>query len=99
MVQRILASSTASSKMGFTERDLQVDDLVLVQDPVSSPLHWILGRIVKTFPGQDARTRVVAVRTRDGEITRSISKISLILPGREDVQFPQEKSPQRPPPP
>ncbi|GBM52217.1 hypothetical protein AVEN_16400-1 [Araneus ventricosus] len=38
------------------KRHLQVDDLVLVQDPVSSPLHWILGRIVKTFPGQDART-------------------------------------------
>ncbi|CAL1286260.1 unnamed protein product [Larinioides sclopetarius] len=67
------------------QRDLQVDDLVLVQDPSSSPLHWILGRIVETFPGQDARTRVVTVRTRDGEITRSISKISLILPGREDV--------------
>ncbi|GBM62415.1 hypothetical protein AVEN_56053-1, partial [Araneus ventricosus] len=78
-------------KWASPKRDLQVDDLVLVQDPVSSPLHWILGRIVKTFPGQDARTRVVAVRTRDGEITRSISKISLILPGREDVQFPQEK--------
>ncbi|GBM53571.1 hypothetical protein AVEN_60688-1, partial [Araneus ventricosus] len=86
-------------KWASSKRDVQVDDLVLVQDPVSSPLHWILGRIVKTFPGQDARTRVVAVRTRDGEITRSISKISLILPGREDVQFPQEKSPKRPPPP
>ncbi|GBN07296.1 hypothetical protein AVEN_160184-1 [Araneus ventricosus] len=86
-------------KWASPKRYLQVDDLVLVQDPVSSPLHWILGRIVKTFPGQDARTRVVVVRTHDGEITRSISKISLILPGREDVQFPQEKSPQRPPPP
>ncbi|GBM59033.1 hypothetical protein AVEN_7415-1 [Araneus ventricosus] len=86
-------------KWASPKRDLQVDDLVLVQDPLSSPLHYILGRIVKTFPGQDARTRVVAVRTRDGEITRSISNISLILPGREDVQFPQEKSPQRPQPP
>ncbi|GBL82097.1 hypothetical protein AVEN_50652-1 [Araneus ventricosus] len=86
-------------KWASPKRDLQIDDLVLGQDPVSSPLHWILGRIVKTFPGQDARARVAAVGTRDGEITRSISKISLILPGREDVQFPQEKSPQKPPPP
>ncbi|GBN42363.1 hypothetical protein AVEN_101691-1 [Araneus ventricosus] len=53
-------------KWASPKRDLQVADLVLVQDPVSSPLHWILGRIVKTFPGQDARTRVVAVQTRDG---------------------------------
>lgn len=65
--------------------DLQVGDLVVIHDPQSIPLQWKLGRIIRTHPGPDNRVRVVSIRTQNGEIQRPITKVTLLLPVRENV--------------
>ncbi|KAJ8038809.1 hypothetical protein HOLleu_16344 [Holothuria leucospilota] len=40
--------------------------------------HWPLGRVVEVFKGPDGHVRVVRVKTSKGDITRSITKLSLL---------------------
>ena len=39
---------------------------------------WPLGRIVKTFPGNDERIRVVEVKTKNSTLIRPITKLVLL---------------------
>ena len=73
-------------KWSTPKRNLQIGDLVVIHDKLVTPMQWRLGRIIDYFPGPDNLTRVVAIRTKDGEVKRPMSKVSLILPGVEDVQ-------------
>ncbi|XP_054719216.1 uncharacterized protein LOC129228559 [Uloborus diversus] len=59
-------------------RDIQPGDLVLVREKNSSPLNWTVGRVQRVFPGPDNRIRVVAMRTSKGDVTRSISQVSVL---------------------
>nr|CAI5827773.1 unnamed protein product [Callosobruchus analis] len=56
-------------------RDLKQDELVLIHSN-APPLHWHLGRVTKVYPGSDGSVRVVKVRTRSGEFTRPVVKLS-----------------------
>nr|CAI5840486.1 unnamed protein product [Callosobruchus analis] len=56
-------------------RDLKQDELVLIHSN-APPLHWHLGRVTKVYPGPDGSVRVVKVRTRSGEFTRPVVKLS-----------------------
>lgn len=51
------------------DADLVEGDLVIIKEP-SSPLTWKTGRVVATFPGEDAVTRVVDVKLSTGAILR-----------------------------
>ena len=55
-----------------------MDQLVLVKDESTTPLHWPLGRIIKTHPGDDGVVRVVTLKTASGEYTRPIAKLYLL---------------------
>lgn len=66
-------------------RDLQVGDLVIIHNADAPPLKWLLGRIEETFPGSDGHVRVANIRTAVGLLKRPIAKISVLLPGPEDV--------------
>ena len=44
------------------ERDIQVDDVVLVMSPKTPRGHWPLGRIVDIYPGKDGHVRVAKVQ-------------------------------------
>ncbi|XP_036346881.1 uncharacterized protein LOC118756189 [Rhagoletis pomonella] len=55
--------------------NLKVDDLVIVKDDRVPPTHWILGRVVELHPGADALVRVVTLKTKQGKLKRSISKL------------------------
>ena len=44
------------------ERDIQVDDVVLVVSPKTPRGHWPLGRIVEVYPGKDGHVRVTKVQ-------------------------------------
>ena len=68
------------NKWHFPTRNLQVDDIVILQDDNLVPTKWPLGRIVKTYPGKDSIVRVVDVKTSHGVYKRPITKISLLLP-------------------
>lgn len=56
-------------------RDLQVGELVLIHSD-APPLQWHLGRVTQIHPGPDGVVRVVKVRTRTGEYTRPVVKLS-----------------------
>nr|CAI5832090.1 unnamed protein product [Callosobruchus analis] len=53
--------------------------LVFLKEDNITPLRWPLGRVSKLFPGRDGNVRVAEIKTENGLIRRSISKI-VILP-------------------
>lgn len=57
---------------------IKIDDLVLVVDDHLPPMKWLLGRVVKLYPGEDGVCRVVDIRTKNGIIKRAVSKLSAL---------------------
>lgn len=55
--------------------DLAAHTLVLIKDDNLPPLKWAMGRIIKTFPGNDGISRVADIKTSAGIIRRAFSKI------------------------
>lgn len=55
-----------------------VGDLVIIREDNIAPSKWPLGRIIELHPGKDGLVRVVKVKTRTGEYTRSITKLALL---------------------
>ena len=58
--------------------NLVIGDLVLVVDDNSPRGRWLLGRVIKTFPGPDDRVRVAEIKTSTSTLTRPISKLCLL---------------------
>ena len=56
--------------------NLAIGDLVLVVDDNSPRGRWLIGRVIKTFPGPDDRVRVAEIKT--STLTRQISKLCLL---------------------
>jgi len=63
--------------------DIRVGVLVVVQEDNRPPLQWVLGRIVKSFPGRDRMSRIAEIQTSRGLIRRSIHKL-VPLPVQEE---------------
>lgn len=58
--------------------------LVVIREDNMPPQLWHLGRITEVTPGADGLVRVVKIRTANGQMSRSISKIA-ILPIEDNV--------------
>ena len=58
--------------------NLKVNDLVMLVDENSSRGRWLLGRVMKIFPGHDQRVRVGEVKTKNSTLVRPISKLVLL---------------------
>lgn len=71
------------NKNRFPERNLQVNDLVLLVDDNLPTLKWKSGIITRTFPGDDNLVRTVEVRT-NGSLFRRASARVCLLPMEED---------------
>lgn len=54
---------------------LKVGTLVLIQEDNTPPLLWKVGRVIRLYPGSDGITRVVDVKTPNGEVRRSVNKL------------------------
>jgi len=74
-----LTSLQARTKWTRQQPNIEVGNLVLINTPNLPPTQWKLGRIEKTYPGDDGTVRVVTIRTIDGSITRPVVKI-IVLP-------------------
>ena len=59
-------------------RNLAVNDLVLVVTEKLPRGHWLLGRVVKVFPGPDGLVRTAEVKTKNSTFLRPISKLCLL---------------------
>ena len=65
-------------KWNNPRRNLAVDDLVVVGDENSPGGHWLLGRIVRVFPGNDGFVRSAEVKTKHSTLLRPIRKLCLL---------------------
>ncbi|XP_055840613.1 uncharacterized protein LOC129908257 [Episyrphus balteatus] len=58
-----------------SQPQLKIGDLVLIKDKRFPPTKWNLGRILETFPGKDDITRVINLKTQQGEFKRPVTKL------------------------
>lgn len=72
------------NKWAIPERSLQVGDLVFVRNELTPPCQWLMGRVLRTFPGPDGRVRTCDVKTERAEYTRPVTKL-ILLPIDNDV--------------
>ena len=66
-----------------TDRNLQVDDVVVIVDYASPRNSWTLARVTEVFPGQDGLVRSARVKTATATFIRPIDKLCLIEPTAE----------------
>ena len=52
------------------ERNLSVNDVVIIFEPNLKRGEWKLGRILEVFPGKDGRVRAAKIKTSQGVCTR-----------------------------
>ncbi|CAH2071836.1 unnamed protein product, partial [Iphiclides podalirius] len=65
----------AKTKWHSSTASLTEGALVLIRDKTQPPLLWLLGRIVRSFPGADGITRVAEIKTKKGIIRRAYNNI------------------------
>lgn len=73
-----LTSLQNRPKWQQAQRDLQLNDLVLVKDPNLPPGKWVMGRVINIHPGKDGRVRVVTLKTAIGNFIRPIHKLAAL---------------------
>lgn len=66
------------NKWKFPQRNLAINDLVVIRKDNFPPTEWRLGRVQKVFPRQDNRIRIAEIRTSSGITTRPITKLILL---------------------
>ena len=68
---------TLSSRQRWAddEKNLNAGDLILVAEENVPRGHWPLGRVLRTFPGDDGRVRVAEVKTATGVYTRPVVRL------------------------
>ena len=62
----------------INQRNLAVDDLVILVDENIPRRQWLLGRVTKVFPGRDGLVRVAEVKTKNNVLKRPIQKLCLL---------------------
>ncbi|XP_053968803.1 uncharacterized protein LOC128870229 [Anastrepha ludens] len=73
------------SKWLHPKRNLELNDLVLVQEDNAPPQQWVLGRVAAIVTGQDGKVRVADVATKAGVIKPPVHKLA-VLPS--DIEGP-----------
>ena len=77
----VLPSLVLRKKWHTQRRDVNVNGVVIYVDENAVRGKWTIGRIIKTFPGQDGKTRNVKInKTLSGQYVRPVTKIVVIVP-------------------
>ncbi|KAJ2951417.1 hypothetical protein O0L34_g13561 [Tuta absoluta] len=63
------------TKWRASKGTLEEGTMVIVKDQTIPPLMWLLGRVVRVFPGNDGIVRVADIKTRKGIIRRAFNNI------------------------
>ena len=74
-LREFLPMLNSRKKWNLCHIDFEVGDVVIVVDPQSPRGKWPLGRITKTFPGNDGHVRVVKVKVGQHEYNRPIHRL------------------------
>jgi hypothetical protein len=70
LVERVLTN--------ITKNNFKVGDILKLADKGFTRVDWLIGRVVKTYPGEDGKVQVVTVQTRGGQLKRPITKMARI---------------------
>lgn len=68
------------------QENLKVDQLVLIKHDNTPPTHWIMGRVIETFTGEDNKVRSVKLKTQTSTLERSVRKLC-VLPTDSDLDY------------
>ncbi|XP_073811778.1 uncharacterized protein [Musca autumnalis] len=60
------------------QRNLHVNDLVVVHEDNVPPMKWVIGRVINIVPGADGLARVAEVKTPSSTLRRPIAKLAVI---------------------
>ena len=67
------------------QKDVQVNDVVLVIDPDTPRGQWPLGRVLEVYPGKDNHVRAVKVQVGRKELIRPVVKICPLECAKDDT--------------
>jgi hypothetical protein len=67
-------------KWNIEQRNVEVNDVVMMVDSNAVKGNWTIGRITEVHPGKDGKIRNVTVKTPNGTYGRPITKIAVIHP-------------------
>ena len=71
------------SKWNKENRNLQVNDIVLLKDENNPRNEWPLGRIQEVEQSNDGLARSVKLKTKNGVLRRPVNKLVLLIPTEE----------------
>ena len=78
-IKEFLPNLSQRQKWFQKNRNLQLNDIVLIVEDMQQRSKWVLGRVIKTFPDKSGVVRTVSVKSPSSVITRPITKLCLIL--------------------
>src|SRR5688572_660493 len=78
MVVGIPGSSPVETEMAHAQRDVQINDLVLLKEDGHPPIHWPLARITEVHHGLDGHVRAMTLGTASTQLKRPIAKICVL---------------------
>jgi len=58
-----------------SKQNVQVGDIVLAITPNTPLGHWLLGKVIEAYPGQDGHVRLAKVHVGKNQLTKPISKL------------------------
>ncbi|GFW96481.1 DUF5641 domain-containing protein [Trichonephila clavipes] len=64
-----------SVKNPETHPELKVGDVVLIEENTKNKLLWKLGKIERTLPGRDYKTRCCELKTSGGLLKRTVQHL------------------------
>ena len=79
LIKEFLSNLSRRQKWYQKNRNLQLNDILLIVEDMQQRSKWVLGRVVKTFPDKSGVVRTVSVKTPSSVITRPITKLCFIL--------------------
>ncbi|XP_063994038.1 uncharacterized protein LOC135171437 [Diachasmimorpha longicaudata] len=71
-----LNEQNRKNKWTHGHHNIREGTLVILGEDNVPPKQWILGRVIKVFPGSDGVTRTVRVKTTTGEFDRNLSTLN-----------------------
>ena len=77
-IQEYLPTLTKRTKWFQKQKNLVVNDVVIVVDPNLPRNNWPLGIITEVNKGKDGKVRSAVVKTKDGSYTRPTAKLAIL---------------------
>lgn len=71
-----LSELNVRSKWSSGTHDITNGTMVILRDDNLPPIHWRLGRVIESIPGNDGIVRTVKIKTKNGITERNVKYIS-----------------------